>query len=437
MALSTSPLGLLEGALAVHHAGAGLLAQGLDVLGADLGSGAHAFCSWVAFSVVSGGGLGGGGSARRRSRRPARLRGRGGLARRSAASGRGLVGAGSAGRPAPRRLGSGVVLGGRRRCGRRPGLVGLGLRRHRGLGAGPRDALGGHGLGLGGLLRRAVGLGAACAAAWASASRRACSSASRRARSSASRRTRSSSSARSAAKARRPSRATSPMRVGDDGARLDRVVVAGDDEVDPVRVAVGVDQADDRDAQALRLAHGDRLGLEVDDEHRVGRALHVLHAAEVGAQLGEVGLGGHALARGQQPELALGLVALEVVQAPDALVDGLEVRQQAAEPAVVDVGHAGGLGDVLDGVAGLLLGADEEHDAAALGELAGELLRLLEQPLRLQQVDDVDAAALAVDEAAHLGVPAARLVAEMDPGLQQLPDPDFGHGHSSLVSTCR
>ena len=34
--------------------------------------------------------------------------------------------------------------------------------------------------------------------------------------------------------------------------------------------------------------------------------------------------------------------------------------------------------------------------------------------------------ALAVDEAAHLRVPAARLVAEVDPGLQQLLDADLG-----------
>jgi hypothetical protein len=60
------------------------------------------------------------------------------------------------------------------------------------------------------------------------------------------------------------------------------------------------------------------------------------------------------------------------------------------------------------------------------GRARRELLRLLEQALRLQQVDDVDAAALAVDEAAHLRVPAARLVAEVDSGLQQLLDADLG-----------
>ena len=55
----------------------------------------------------------------------------------------------------------------------------------------------------------------------------------------------------------------------------------------------------------------------------------------------------------------------------------------------------------------------------------GEVLRLLEQRLRLEQVDDVDAVALAVDEPAHLRVPAARLVAEVDAGLQQLLDADL------------
>ena len=137
---------------------------------------------------------------------------------------------------------------------------------------------------------------------------------------------------------------------------------------------------------------------------------------------------------GSSAELALGLVALEVVQALDAQGDRLEVGEQAAEPAVVDVRLAGRLGDLLDAVAGLLLRADEQHGAAAAGEAVGEALRLAEQRLGAQQVDDVDAAALAVDEAAHLRVPAARLVAEVHAGLQQLPDPDFlSHGYVSLI----
>ena len=45
----------------------------------------------------------------------------------------------------------------------------------------------------------------------------------------------------------------------------------------------------------------------------------------------------------------------------------------------------------------------------------------------------MDAAALAEDEAAHLGIPAARLVAEVDAGLQQLLDADLCGQVGSLV----
>ena len=221
-------------------------------------------------------------------------------------------------------------------------------------------------------------------------------------------------------------------RMRDDRAGADRVVVARDDELDAVGVAVRVDQADDRDAQALGLAHGDRLGLEVDDEDRVRRALHVLHAAEVRPQLRQVGLGRQALAGGQQRELALLLVALEVVQALDPQADRLEVRQQPTEPAVVDEGHARLGGHLGHGVAGLLLRPDEQDGATAVAERRRELLRVVQELVRLQQVDEVDARRLTVDEAAHLGVPAARLVTEVDSGLQQLSDADVGHGYCSL-----
>src|SRR5436190_15887834 len=114
--------------------------------------------------------------------------------------------------------------------------------------------------------------------------------------------------------------------------------------------AVGVDEADDRDPQALRLAHRDRLGLEVDHEHGVGHALHVLDAAQVRLELLQVGLGGQTLTRRQQRQLALGRVAVEVMEELDAQRDRLAVREQTTQPAGVDVRHAGRLGDFLDAV---------------------------------------------------------------------------------------
>ena len=62
-----------------------------------------------------------------------------------------------------------------------------------------------------------------------------------------------------------------------------------------------------------------------------------------------------------------------------------------------------------------------------LATLGGEPPRLGEQLLGLQQVDDVDPVALAVDVPAHARVPAPRLVAEVKAGLQQLLESGLGH----------
>ena len=154
------------------------------------------------------------------------------------------------------------------------------------------------------------------------------------------------------------------------------------------------------------------------------------HSAEVGLELQELGLHRHALLGREQGELALGVQPAQVVQPLDPLADRVVVGQQAAQPALVHVRHAGLLGDLLDDVLGLLLRADEQDDAPARGEVLRERPRLLEQLDRLHQVDDVDPLALAEDVAAHLRMPAAGLVPEMDAGLQQLLDSDFWQNSS-------
>ena len=67
----------------------------------------------------------------------------------------------------------------------------------------------------------------------------------------------------------------------------------------------------------------------------------------------------------------------------------------------------------------LALGADEEDVAAAADRLDDEVVRALEEARRLVEVDDVDAVARAVDERAHLRVPALGLVAEVDARVEE------------------
>ena len=114
----------------------------------------------------------------------------------------------------------------------------------------------------------------------------------------------------------------------------------------------------------------------------------------------------------------------------DALRDRLVVGQQAAQPTVVDVGLLYAAGVLLDRVLALLLGADEQHRAAPLRDVADVVIGVLEHHDRLLKIDDVDAAALAEDEPAHLRVPAPRLVAEVDSGFEQLSHGDCGHAQS-------
>ena len=95
---------------------------------------------------------------------------------------------------------------------------------------------------------------------------------------------------------------------------------------------------------------------------------------------------------------------------------------------MVDVRHVRGRGDLRDRVTRLLLGADEQHGPAPAAEVRRKPARVLQQRLRLQEVDDVDAVPFTEDESAHLGVPTARLVAKVHSGLQQLLDSDLSHG---------
>ena len=119
-------------------------------------------------------------------------------------------------------------------------------------------------------------------------------------------------------------------------------------------------------------------------------------------------------------ELAAFLAArLELLHAADLLLDRLEVGEQAAEPALGDVQRAGALGFALHDARELRLGADEEDVLAAQDDVARELLRELDLPKRLLQIDDVDAVALGENEAAHLGIPTAGLVPEVDAGREE------------------
>src|SRR5256712_6046697 len=219
-----------------------------------------------------------------------------------------------------------------------------------------------------------------------------------------------------------------PPRLGDhvgDRRRNERdgpdgVVVPRNRDRDEVRIGVRVHDRHHGDSELVRLGHRDALLLCVHHEQRPGQATHVLDPREVLLQLGPLAVEQQLLLLGVVFELALGDALLQLLEPLDLLLDGLEVGQRAAQPALRHPERTAALRLGLDDVLELLLGADEQDALTLQHHAPHELRRGLELTQRLLEIDDVDAAALGEDEAAHLRVPPSGLVPEVDPRLEQV-----------------
>src|SRR5207247_2880120 len=110
---------------------------------------------------------------------------------------------------------------------------------------------------------------------------------------------------------------------------------------------------------------------------------------------------------------------LQFLQTLNRLLDGRVVGEQASEPAVIYVVHLAARRLLGDGFLRLALGAHKEDGLAFLGEIADKLGGFFEELEGLLEVDNVNAVAFPVYVFLHLGIPTARLVAEMNPSLQK------------------
>ena len=203
--------------------------------------------------------------------------------------------------------------------------------------------------------------------------------------------------------------------------RTQRIVVARDDVVDFVRVAVGVDDADHRNLQLARLVDGDLFLARVHDEDRVRQLGHRPDAFEILQQLPLFLFRSSDLLLGERFEASVGARRdhrFQVTEPSQAALDRGEVGEKTAQPALIDEEHTAALRFLGDDVLRLSLRADEEHGLAVGRQVRDELLRVAELLDRLVQVEDVDSVSLAEDEFLHLRIPPLRLVAEVHAGLQ-------------------
>src|SRR5262249_30834107 len=143
--------------------------------------------------------------------------------------------------------------------------------------------------------------------------------------------------------------------------RAQRIVVAGNHEVDFVGIAIGVDDPDDRNLELARFVDGDLFLARVDDEDRVGQPRHVADPFEVLLPLAFLFLDRRYFLLRDGVVATVGLHRLEVAQPCETALNRGEVGEQPAEPSLVDEEHAAALRLFRDRVLSLTLGADEQN----------------------------------------------------------------------------
>ena len=173
----------------------------------------------------------------------------------------------------------------------------------------------------------------------------------------------------------------------------------------------------------------------VENKYRFRCLLHRTETTEVALQLGEFAVKKQRLFLNHEIELADFFLALKFEHLVDAQRNGAEVREHSAEPTLVDIRHSTTICGLANWVLGLLLRSDEEHVAAVGHEVTKEVVGRLDAIQRLVEINDVNAVALTEDEAAHFGVPASGLVAEVRTCLNHLTHAD--ESHESLLCGLR
>src|SRR5262249_38690159 len=145
--------------------------------------------------------------------------------------------------------------------------------------------------------------------------------------------------------------------------------------------------------QATRLQDGGVLLLGIHHEDRPRQAVHVANAAERAAEALELVLELLGFLLGQPLELAALPSLLKLLHVLYARLDGREVGEHAAEPALVNAALAAALGLFLDGGLGLLFRADEEDGLVVRRQVRDKATGLVEALDGLREVEDVDAVA--------------------------------------------
>ena len=213
----------------------------------------------------------------------------------------------------------------------------------------------------------------------------------------------------------------------DDANGAHGVVVSGNGVFQLGRIAIGIDDADDGDLEALGFGYGDGLASGVDDDDSVRVLLHVAHSVEVAVEFVLFPVESSELFLGHGLILRSTLDVLEILEALHRVADGGEIGKGATEPTVVDVVLSGCFGSFANGFLRLTLAADEEDFFVFTSESGKEVGCFIEALDGFFEVDDVNAAFILHEVRLHFWIPLLGLVSVVDASLDHIFDEFVNH----------
>src|SRR5690349_17902653 len=123
---------------------------------------------------------------------------------------------------------------------------------------------------------------------------------------------------------------------GDELDRADCIVIAGNDYVDEIWIAVRVNDCNDRDTQLAGLGDGDGFLVEVHHKHARGKLIHVADTFEIAIKLIPLFPSLEGFLLGESIEIAVGFHPVELFESVDAEGNRLPVGQSSTKPALRD-----------------------------------------------------------------------------------------------------
>ena len=192
------------------------------------------------------------------------------------------------------------------------------------------------------------------------------------------------------------------------------IIVAGNGQIDIIRITVGINKCDRCDAHLASFADGISFFLGVNHDNALGQPVHVTQTVKVAVHLAvfPVQRGLHFL------RIALQLFRtaqfFQISESAHPATDRPEICQRPTEPAFTDKGHAAAERLSLDDTTRLSLGSHEQDQAASFDDLGDILAGSQQSADGFADIDDMELVLASVDIGGHFRIPAACTVTEMD-----------------------